>query len=37
MTDTNQIAKETKQEIENTLNQWRQNGRWDPIVAEMKG
>lgn len=36
MTDQNSIAKETKQEIEVTLDQWRQNGRWDPIMAEMK-
>ena len=36
MTDQNDIAKETKQEIENTLIQWRQNGRWDPIIAEIR-
>lgn len=36
MTDQNDIAKETKQEIENILIQWRQNGRWDPIIAEIR-
>lgn len=36
MTDQNQVAKETKTEIEAVLQTWKGNGRWDPIMAEMK-
>ena len=29
------VGKQVKEEIEGTLVQWKANGRWDPIVADM--